>query len=73
MPVTSQSVPHLREALVAESKKTDKPAPRLAKAAESGDPAVQWLLAERNTWTSVGNDDKVAEMDRRLAELGYAV
>lgn len=60
---------------MAESKKStekvEPAAPKLARAAESGDPAVQWLLAEQATWGSVGNAEKVAEMDRRLAELGY--
>lgn len=45
--------------------------PKLARAAESGDPAVQWLLAEQATWGSVGNTDKVAELEQRLAELGF--
>jgi len=46
-------------------------APKLARAAESGDPAVQYLLAEQATWGSVGNTDKVAEIERRLNELGF--
>lgn len=45
--------------------------PKLARAAESGDPAVQWLLAEQATHGSVGDTEKVAEMERRLNELGY--
>jgi hypothetical protein len=53
-------------------KPEEKPAPpKLARAGESGDPAVQWLLAERLTWTSVGNKDKVAELDAQLAERGF--
>jgi HEAT repeat protein len=51
--------------------KTEPAAPKLARAAESGDPAVQWLLAEQATHGSVGNTEKVAEMERRLNELGY--
>lgn len=67
----------MRGADVAEkttSKPTEQaapPAPKLARAAESGDPAVQWLLAEQATHGSVGNDEKVAEMEKRLNELGY--
>jgi hypothetical protein len=58
---------------MAEQKPTPKPAPapKLARAAESGDPAVQWLLAEQATWGSVGNTVKVAEYEQRLNELGY--
>lgn len=56
---------------MAEQKKPEKVEPVLAPAGASGDPAVQWLLAERLTWTSVGDKNKVAEMDRRLAELGF--
>lgn len=77
MPVTTESVPHLREAGVAEPKRTAEkaqppdPAPKLARASESGDPAVQWLLAEQATWGSVGNTEKVAELEQRLADLGF--
>lgn len=84
MPMSSQSVPHLRETAVAESKKaSDKPveklaepqhaapAPKLAPAGASGDAGVQNLLAERTTHLSNGDDEKVADVDRRLAELGY--
>jgi hypothetical protein len=55
---------------MAEQKPTPKPA-KLARAAESGDPAVQYLLAEQATWGSVGNTDKVAEIERRLNDLGF--
>lgn len=53
------------------AEKAEPAPPKLARAAESGDPAVQWLLAEQATHGSVGNTDKVAEMERRLNELGY--
>jgi hypothetical protein len=47
--------------------------PKLGRAAESGDAGVQNLLAERHIHASNGDDDNVADVDRRLAELGYAV
>jgi hypothetical protein len=58
---------------MAESKPAPKPVekPKLARAAESGDPAVQWLLAEQASHGSVGNTDKVAEIEQKLNDLGY--
>jgi hypothetical protein len=57
---------------MAEQKPAAKPAAaKLARAAESSDPAVQWLLAEQASHGSVGNKDKVAEMEARLNDLGY--
>ena len=56
---------------MAEQKPAPKPAPKLARAAETGDPAVQFLLAEQASWGSVGNDDKVAEIEKKLNDLGY--
>ncbi len=53
-----------------EPPKTASP-PKLARAAETGDPAVQYLLAEQATWGSAGNTDKVAEIERQLNDLGY--
>lgn len=50
---------------------TAPPAPKLAPAAASGDAGVQWLLAERSTHTSNGDTAKLAEIDARLAELGF--
>lgn len=60
---------------MAETKKTDKPAetPKLAPAGASGNAEVQNLLAQRSIHTSNGDDAKVAEVDRALADLGYAV
>lgn len=81
MPMTSSSAPHLREQLVAEVPKSKsgtekapepaaKPAP-LGRASESGDPAVQKLLAEQEIHRSNGNEDKIAEVTDQLAALGY--
>lgn len=62
---------------MAETKKADKPAeapaPKLAPAAASGDAGVQNLLAQRTIHASNGDTDRVADVDRALAELGYAV
>lgn len=41
-------------------------------AAASGDPAVHQLLAERQTAVSNGDDEKAAEIDKALADLGYS-
>lgn len=66
---------------MAEAKKTavEKPAepikapepPKLAPAGASGDAGVQILLARRSIHTSNGDAEKVAEVDRQLAELGF--
>mgnify|MGYP003465551158 CR=1 FL=1 len=74
--MSTQSVPHLREPTVTEPKKVTKPAPvvaKLARASESGDAAVHNLLGERSVHAANGDPDKVADVDRRLAELGYTV
>jgi len=47
------------------------PAPKLAKAAESGDPSVQHLLANRSAAESAGNVALLAEVNAALAALGY--
>lgn len=60
-------------------KTTDKPVekvepqapPRLAPAAASGDAGVQILLAHRSIHASNGDAERVAEVDRQLAELGF--
>jgi len=54
-----------------DKKPTPSPARKLARAAESGDPAVHQLLAEKQT--AMANDNKVeAEaVTKKLAELGY--
>lgn len=50
-----------------------KPVPaKLASAAASGDGAVQHLLAERQTHVMNSDMDKADQVDKALAELGYA-
>jgi hypothetical protein len=79
MPMTTLSAPYLREPSVAEPTKpktgTDKaPEPKkapLARAAESGDPAIQKLLAEQEIHRSNGDDEKVKEVSDQLAKLGF--
>jgi hypothetical protein len=58
---------------MAEAKSTEKPAEkrRLASAAESGDAAVQQILAEREIHAQNGDDAAVARADDRLADLGF--
>lgn len=62
----------------ADEKKTDDkpaakstPAPKLARAGESGDAGVHNLLAQRVGYAANGLDEQVADVDRQLAELGY--
>ena len=43
----------------------------LGKAAESGDPTVQKLLAEQEIHRSNGDDEKVEEVSDQLARLGF--
>jgi hypothetical protein len=45
--------------------------PKLAPAGASGDAGVQFLLALRSTHTSNEDAEKVADIDRQLAELGF--
>lgn len=77
MPMSTQSVPHLRESAVTDPKKAAKPAApmqaKLGRASESGDAAVHNLLGERSIHVANGDQDKVADVDRRLAALGYTV
>jgi hypothetical protein len=54
-----------------EPRKAPEPKPALARASESGDPAVHQLMAELQTARLNGDDTAVAELSRRLAELGY--
>lgn len=54
----------------AEPVKAPEP-PKLAPAGASGDAGVQNLLAHRSIHASNGDADKVAEIDRQLAELGF--
>jgi hypothetical protein len=55
-------------------RKNPEPAgvPALAKASESGDPAVQQLLGARYTAQQNGDADGVAAADAALAALGFA-
>lgn len=78
--MTTSSAPHLREQHVAETpkpksgtEKAPEPAARkpLARAAESGDAAVQKLLAEQEIHRSNGDDEKADAVTKELAELGY--
>lgn len=73
--MTRSDVPYLRGPAVADAPKkpAEKPAPTrpLGRASESGDPAVQRLLALVETHQSNGHADKVAEIHDQLAELGY--
>jgi hypothetical protein len=50
---------------------SSKDATPLQPAAESSDPAVQQLLAERDIATQNGDEEAVKDIDKRLAELGY--
>jgi hypothetical protein len=43
----------------------------LARAAESGDPAVHQVLAELGTARANGDDAAVAALTARLADLGF--
>jgi hypothetical protein len=45
--------------------------PDAQRAAESSDPAVHQLLAQRQTAESNEDRDAVDEVDRKLADLGY--
>jgi hypothetical protein len=45
--------------------------PQLAKASESGDPAVQKLLADRNTAEMNGDSAGQAQVNAALADLGF--
>jgi hypothetical protein len=71
----SSDVPHLKEANVAESKKTAEPAPppkpSLAPASTSGDPAVHQVLAELQTARSNSDDAAIKALTEKLADLGF--
>lgn len=52
----------------------DKPQePQLLRAAESSDPAVHLVMAERQTAVLNNDEEAAAECDRRLADLGYTL
>ena len=52
------------------------PAPKAsvpkAKASESGDPAIQYLIAHRYTYILNGDTKGAQDVDKQLAELGFA-
>jgi hypothetical protein len=54
------------------SKSATPAAPQLAPAAETGDPAVQQLLAELQTATLNGAEDDQQTIRKQLADLGYS-
>lgn len=47
------------------------PASQVGSAAESGDPAVQQLLAQRQTAEMNGDRDALADVDKQLVNLGF--
>lgn len=47
--------------------------PPLGRAAESGDGAVQNLLSQRAIHAMNGDEDKVADIDDKLAAIGLTV
>jgi hypothetical protein len=58
---------------MADEKKTEtKAAPSKSPASESGDPAVHQLLAEQDIARRNGDDEKVKEASKKLADLGFA-
>lgn len=99
MPMTTSNVPHLKGSAMADTRadttkagetkpagaqaKAEKPAPQYARAAESGDPAVQKLLAEREAHLMNAQPDPslaaqreaaekaVQDIDKRLNDLGF--
>jgi hypothetical protein len=73
MSVKTSDVPFMREATVPEVKKTEAaPASgKLARASESGDPAVHALLAQLETARSNDDADQVKAVTKKLAELGF--
>ena len=52
------------------SRTVSTPAP-LGRAGESGDPAVHQLLAERQSALINQDEQAIADVDRRLADLGF--
>jgi hypothetical protein len=77
--VKTTDVPFLKEAVVPEGKKTETTAAaaaapasgKLARASESGDPAVHALLAQLETARSNDDDDQVKAVTKELADLGF--
>ena len=65
-------MPEIRKAESASAlEPSPKPAPVLAPASESGDPAVHQLLAARQTAEMNGSDEGVKAATDALAKLGF--
>ena len=60
---------------MADEKKSEKPAAKapLGSAAESSDPAVHQLLADRQTAESNGDEKAIEVIDQKLADLGVTI
>ena len=54
-----------------EKKPVPAPKAKLARASESGDPAVHALLAHLQTARANGDDEQVEALTKQLADLGY--
>jgi hypothetical protein len=84
MPLTTQSVPYMREPEVPDKKTDDKPdtttehkpakteSKKLAPASGSTDEGVKNLAAERAVHAANGSTARVEEIDATLADLGYS-
>lgn len=65
-------MPEEKKHTTAESKPVvASPAPVLAPASESGDPAVHQILAERQTAAMNSDEGAIAAADSALAKLGF--
>jgi hypothetical protein len=67
-------VPEVKKTEAASALKTDAVAVapgKLARASESGDPAVHALLSQLQTARSNDDDDQVKAVTKKLAELGF--
>jgi hypothetical protein len=54
-----------------EKRSASRPAPALAKASESGDPAVHQILAEIEVARRNEDPDALKDAEKRLADLGF--
>jgi hypothetical protein len=54
-----------------EPKASTAPQPEAGRASESGDPAVQQLLAQRQTAELNDDHDLLADIDEQLVKLGF--
>lgn len=73
MALTTESAnkPEPKKATTAQPESDTKPTGNLAPAAESSDPEVHRLLAEKQTAQLNGDEDQIKDIDRQLGELGY--